>query len=313
MQIDAVTVTVAVCTFKRVSGLRRCLMSLGAMTRPAGLQIEVLVVDNDCSRSANVVVATLAKDFPFLLRYFCETRSGVSHARNHAVAEAHGEWVAFVDDDEWIEPGWLSAFWAVAQNTSVDAVFGPVIAEFEQPAPAWLLASGAHQRPRYATGTPMRWGDCRSGNVLFRRWLFVAHRGFDPRFAASGGEDCDFFWRCMAGGARLVWCDEALVHEHVPLSRMRRPWLLRRAFNGGRSFARLRAMRRGVASYGVDAAWGLINVLAYLVPALLARMVGHVRALAFERKLAGGLGKLVAAFAGASGEYGGDGASRVPD
>ena len=150
----------------------------------------------------------------------------------------------------------------------------------------------------------MRWQDCRSGNVLFRRQLFIDYGGFDARLAASGGEDCDFFWRCMNGGARLVWCDEAVVRERVPAERMNRAWLLKRAYNGGRSFARLRAMRGGAASYLRDACWGAVSILVYVPAALAAMVLRHQRSMAFQRKVAGGFGKLVASFAGNSGEYG---------
>ena len=150
----------------------------------------------------------------------------------------------------------------------------------------------------------MPWRDCRAGNVLFKRQLFLAHGGFDARLAASGGEDTDFFWRCKAEGARLVWCDEAVVHETVPPARMTRAWLLKRAYNGGRTFARVRAIRGGWRSLVLDCAWGLMNLLMYAVPALAARAVGLPRALAFERKVAGGLGKLAAPFTAATGDYG---------
>lgn len=266
--------------------------------------IEVVVVDNDASESARATVdAEIAKEFPFPLRYFCEPLSGVSHARNRCVTEAYGGWIAFLDDDEYAEAEWLVELWNCARHERADGVFGPVLAEFEQPPPAWLLASGAHQRPRYPSGTPMKWGDCRSGNVVFRRALFSENGGFDPRFSASGGEDSDFFWRCQQAGACLVWCDSARVHESVPAQRMSRMWLLRRAYNGGHNFARLRAMHRGRWSYGVDAVWGMINIAIYMPLALAARMLLQEKAFSYERKVAGGLGKAMGWMVRIRGEY----------
>lgn len=295
--------SVCVCTCRRAQGLADCLDSLARIRMPAGQRAEVLVVDNDASASAQAYVVGAARSYPHALRYFCEPRTGVSHARNRCLQEACGEWVAFVDDDEVVECDWLSAAWSQVRSGDVDGVFGPVIAQFAQVPDEGLLASGAHQRPRFSTGTLMRWGDCRSGNVIFRRRLFVDNGGFDPRYAASGGEDCDFFWRCQARGARLVWCNEAIVRERVPASRMTRGWVLRRAFNGGRTFARLRATRCGLRSYVSDALWGMAGVLLYAVPAVAARCLRHQSALRFERKVAGGLGKIVAPFASAQGGY----------
>lgn len=297
-------VTIAICTYRRPSGVRQCLASLASMERPAGLDVEVVVVDNDAAGSARDSVHAVASDYPLPLRYFCEPLSGVSHARNRCLREAHGEWVAFVDDDEYVETAWLVELWNAARAGDADGIFGPVVPEFEGEPPLWLLTSGAHQRPRLTTGTPMRWGNCRSGNVIFRRSLFVENGSFDPRFAASGGEDSDFFWRCMATGAKLSWCDEAVVRERVPTSRMTRAWVLRRAFNGGRTFARLRATRGGLPSYLFDALCGFGNVLVYALPALAARYSRHHRALAYERKVIGGLGRLTASLGRVRGEYG---------
>lgn len=299
-----VNVSICICTYQRAGGLANCLASLQRLEIPPALKLEVLVVDNDPAASACELVMAATPTFALPLRYVNEPRSGVSHARNRCLVEARGGWVAFVDDDEFVEPAWLQHLWLLAAAGAVDGVFGPVLAKFEQLPPAWLLTSGAHQRPRSPTGTTMRWGDCRAGNVLFKRQLFLAHGGFDARFAASGGEDTDFFWRCQALGARLVWCDEAVVYETVPPARMTRAWLLKRAYNGGRTFARVRASRGGWRSQVVDSSWGLLNLLMYALPALLARLGGLPRALAFERKVAGGLGKLAAPFTAATGDYG---------
>ncbi len=296
--------SICICTFKRPAGLALCLESVARLRVPVGVTVEVIVVDNDSAASARNQVLGLAQVYPFSLRYSCEPRSGVGHARNRCVTEARGEWVAFVDDDEYVSAEWLHTLLTTARRGHIDGVFGPVVAEFELEPPAWLLASGAHRRPRFMTGTPMRWGDCRTGNVLFRRSLFVKNGGFDSRYAASGGEDCDFFWRCMTRGAKLVWCDEAVVRERVPAERMSRSWVLQRALNGGRSFARLRASRGGFLSYAMDALWGIAGIGIYATPALVARALRLDGAVALERKVAGGVGKLVAGFGLAHGEYG---------
>ena len=297
-------ISVCICTCRRLPGLVECLNSVMGLRVPQGVAIDVNVVDNDPLASAHDLVMSMSPSFPLTLRYFCEPESGVGHARNRCLREARGEWVAFIDDDEAAEAGWLAALWEVAGSGLVDGVFGPVLAEFEHAPPAWLVAAGVHVRQRAATGTPMSWGNCRTGNVLFRRTLAKVHGGFDARFATSGGEDSEFFWRCLDGGAKLVWCDEAIVHERIPAARMTRAWLLNRAFNGGRTFARLRAARRGPLSYVFDAAWGLAGLLTYILPAVVGRGLRLDSAFACECKVAGALGKLAAPLRPATGEYG---------
>jgi hypothetical protein len=55
----------------------------------------------------------------------------------------------------------------------------------------------------------------------------------------TGGEDKDFFTRLCRQGARFAWADEAIVHDHVPISRANLRWVLRRAYRVGNSDMRV--------------------------------------------------------------------------
>jgi succinoglycan biosynthesis protein ExoM len=295
--------SICICTFRRPVTLDRAIRSVQALALPGDLEVELVVVDNDPAGSAQVVAERAAQGGSIALRYFVEPRSGVSFARNRCVDEARGEWIAFFDDDEYVDRDWLNALWSAARSHGAAAVFGPVIAEFALPPPAWLLATGSHLVSRYPTGTTMDYRECRTSSVLFHRRLHAALDGFDPRFASSGAEDVDFFWRAIKAGARLVWCDSALVHEIVPAERMVRGWLLGRAFNLGRNFARLQAVHTGRSAYAVGFLRGVAAVLVFAPPALFLRLAGNSFWFASECKVAAGLGKMAAAFGEGRGDY----------
>lgn len=297
-------ISISVCTFKRPAGLAKCLASLASMQRPQGCSIEVVVVDNDAAASAKPVVEGFQAEFPFPIRYFCEPRSGVGFARNRCLAEAAGEWVAFIDDDEWAEPQWLADLWAHLQASGVDGVFGPVLASFETDPPNWLQRSGVFERHRSPTGTRLSWENCASGNVIFRKQLVDKVGGFSPKFAASGAEDSEFFGRCLEAGAVFEWCDTAIAQENIPPTRMTRRWVLRRAYLGGHNYARLRAQQLGPWIYLTLIARGLVAVVFFGLRWMVARLTGSPRALIFEAKIAGGWGKALAAFSPAEDEYG---------
>ncbi len=166
-----------------------------------------------------------------------------------------------------------------------------------------MASGGAIDRPRFPTGTVIGWGDARCGNVLMSRSLVRGVPAFDPEFAKTGGEDSLYFARALKMGFRLVWCDEAIVSETVPASRMTVRWLLRRAFLGGRTFSRVQAVvhgRRVFVRWGVH---GLATLCVYLLPALGTWLLQRPFWMAHARKAAGGLGKIVAPFYGA-GDYG---------
>jgi len=297
-------ISICICTFRRPQGLHRVLDSIGRLQVPPGQAVEVLVVDNDPEASAQAKVEATRAGFPFELRYFCEARRGVGHARNRCVREAAGEWIAFLDDDEWAEPQWLTELWTCLHSGTYDGVFGPVLVSFEKEPPHGLVASGVFRRHQFATGTRLDWPDCASGNVIFRKKLFNDVGGFSPLFAQSGAEDSEFFCRCQRAAAVFVWCDSAVAHENIPPARMTRQWVRRRAYLAGHNYARLVAHHLGrLALGGVllrgGAALGVFGTLTFL-----AWLRGDPRQLAYEAKVAGGLGKLMAVLSPPRTDYG---------
>ena len=93
-------VSVAICTRDRAETIGATLQSLERQTYR---NIEVLVIDN--APSSDATKQLVHADFP-LARYIHEPRRGLNHARNSAVAEAHGSIVAFIDDDAAADPAW---------------------------------------------------------------------------------------------------------------------------------------------------------------------------------------------------------------
>lgn len=297
-------ISVCVCTYQRPQGLQRLLDSLRAISVPEGVALELLVVDNDGTASGRLAFEQGTAGWPWPARYVVSPRSGVGYARARCVEEARGEWVAYIDDDEWAEPQWLAELWRAASAFRADGVFGPVLASFEQAPPDSLVRSGVYARARRATGTALSWSQCASGNALFRRRLYFESGGFNPAFAQSGSEDVDFFWRCLERNARFVWCDEAVAHEAVPPVRTSMAYLRRRAYREGQNYVRLVAHRHGWLAYLVYALRGLFVVGVTLPLIWGGRLFGVIDMFRYERKLHGGLGKILAAWAPVSREYG---------
>ncbi|MFZ5491960.1 MAG: glycosyltransferase family 2 protein [Pseudomonadota bacterium] len=291
-------VTVAVCTFRRAQGLQRTLQGLWAQQGLGDIALTVLVVDNDAQASGRAVVDSFPPPSRWAIRYVVEPRPGVASARNRCLAEARTDLIAFIDDDEVPAPGWLAALLRCRASTQADAVFGSVVPRFDEPPPAWSASGALFTKGRHPTGSVIGWEATYTANVLLtKRVLQLAGGAFDERFAASGGEDTQLFWRAERAGAKLVWCDEAVVHEHLPAARLRLAWLLRRAFKGGQNWVRIRAQ----ASSGVWLPLALRGLLSVLVFALLIPptvVVSRRAAVRHAVRVAGGLGKMSAWWAG---------------
>ena len=231
-----VDVSICIATYRRRHGLARLLESIARVKLPDGLRAEVVAVDNDpASDPADAPRADACA--PLSLRWLREPRKNIAYARNLAVANARGEWLAFVDDDEVVDEHWLAAYWERACEGDADGYFGPVLPQIEAWLTPWLDVS-FFERARFATGTRITNLGAHTCNAFVHRSLFRDAR-FDPVFGRSGGEDTALFRRLAARGSRFEWCDDALVHEHVPAARHRPGWLAQRAFSGGRVHAQI--------------------------------------------------------------------------
>jgi len=241
------TISICICTFRRRELLQRTLESIARL----GLEdflIEIIVVDNDAQETAKDVVLQFGcAGLP--VRYVVEPTRNIALARNRSVHEAAGQFIAFLDDDEEAHPDWLASLYRECRAPGVDGAFGPVIPRFDQLSPMWIVDSGLFDRPRPPTGSLVPWFRARTGNGLVRRAPLLGQPGpFDESFGLTGGEDTDLFRRMIASGAKFVAVDDALVFEHITLSRARAGYLIRRWYRIGGILARFELPERsGVA------------------------------------------------------------------
>jgi succinoglycan biosynthesis protein ExoM len=231
------TVTLCIATYRRPERLAALLQDLTRQTR---LPEEVVVVDNDAAATARSVVEERQRmGAPYPIRYAVQPKQNISMTRNVTVELASSEWLAFIDDDERAPPHWLAQLMEAAERYGADGILGPVDPVVPESAPDWIRRGRFYEFPRMASGTQVPPNRLRFGNVLVRaQWLRGVREPFDPELGLTGGEDGDLLSRLVQRGARIVWCDEAVVREPVEPSRLSLRWLLRRALTGGQSFAR---------------------------------------------------------------------------
>ena len=230
------SVSVCICTFKRPELLKNLLERLNHQRTEEQFTYSLVVADNDPAQSARELVAKFSATAPVRVAYCFEPEPNIAKARNKALSQAEGDFIAFIDDDEFPVDDWLLHLVRTCQGYKVDGVLGPVMPSFESEPPAWVKKGKFFERPTHATGYKVNWDQARTGNVLFKRSIL---RGLDPAFRtqfATAGEDVDFFRRAMSNGHTFVWCNEAAVHELVPASRCTRSYLLRRALLRGSNF-----------------------------------------------------------------------------
>lgn len=80
--------------------LRKCLDSISAQTR---MNFEAVLIDDGSPDNCGAICDEYAQKHDFM-RAIHQENGGLSVVRNNGVDAAKGEWVCFVDGDDWIEP-----------------------------------------------------------------------------------------------------------------------------------------------------------------------------------------------------------------
>ncbi len=206
------------------------------------LPTDVVVVDNDASGSARGIVDEFrGPGCPFVLTYAIQPERSIPLTRNMTVHLATGDWLAFVDDDERAPREWLRQLLDCALAHAADWRAGSVEPQVPASAPGWIRRGKFYSWPRIATGHAGAIEKPALRNLMLRGSSVRSLPGpFDPQFALSAGEDVDMLARLVNQGARIVWCDEAVVWEPVDPRRLSLRWLLLRGYSGGQAFGMIR-------------------------------------------------------------------------
>jgi len=196
-------ISVVVCSYNGARTIRDCLDGLQRLSYP---NFEVIVV-NDGSRDDTPAIA---REYPVTL--ISTENRGLSNARNTGAEAATGEIVAYIDDDAYPDPHWLSYLAHTFMTTTYAAVGGPNIAP---PGDGPIAECVAHSPggPVHVLLNDRDAEHIPGCNMAFRRAALLAIGGFDPRFRTAG-DDVDVCWRIQEQGWKIGFHPAAMVWHH---------------------------------------------------------------------------------------------------
>lgn len=178
------------------------------------VEVEVLIVD-DCSTDDGATAAAIRRleADPRVRGFRLPANGGPSAARNRALDEARGDWIAFLDADDWFGPGRLSYLLDVARAAGADAVSDDVL----------LIKDGA-ARPWTTIYEATGWTQAEEGRLISAAEFCRQDWIIQPMFRAAwlrehplrfhtvrncAGEDFEFYMNAMLLGLRWATAREA--------------------------------------------------------------------------------------------------------
>lgn len=110
-------VSVIVPVYNVLGYLEKCVTSLVSQTLE---DIEILLINDGSTDGSGELAEKLAADHLGKVKVFHKANGGLSDARNFGIDRAAGEFLAFVDSDDWVLPGMLERLVDLAEKYEAD-------------------------------------------------------------------------------------------------------------------------------------------------------------------------------------------------
>lgn len=246
--------SIIISTYNNAASLVRTLDSVVKQDADKKLW-ECVVVNNNSTDDTAERVATFAKQHSEVnIRLVDEPKQGLSHARNRGIVESKGQFLAFIDDDETINEGFVSAYIDLFRNHGAFVGSGALKVCYDSARPKWMshytekmianpLDLGNEIITITRTITPT------GGNMAFNREVFNLYGNFDTALGRKGdelfgGEENDLFDRIRDLGERVFYTPHAVAYHHIADKKLTPEYFDKLAYGVGVS-KRLRAEKRG--------------------------------------------------------------------
>lgn len=209
-------VTVIITTYNRAEFLEEAILSVYNQTYK---NIEIFVIDDGSSANYAELICEKYSN----CKYIYKTNGGLSSARNHGVKLANGEYIAFLDDDDfWLDTKIEKQVKILLENKEVDCVHSSakVVDENSNLTGQVIGASKdkAHKRSGYVFWNALGLWVVKSPTPLVRKSVFKPDMLFDETIKV--GEDVDFYQR-MFYRHKVFYIEEPLAYYREYMSQDR--------------------------------------------------------------------------------------------
>lgn len=109
--------SVIVPVYKAEEYLNECVDSILAQTMD---DLEIILVDDGSPDKSGEIMAAYAAQYPDIIRTITLDNGGQGRARNHGIDIARGEYLSFIDSDDYIAPDMYERLFAAVEKNNAD-------------------------------------------------------------------------------------------------------------------------------------------------------------------------------------------------
>ena len=190
-------VSVIVPVYNTEAYLEKCLVSLVQQTLE---ELEILVVDDGSTDRSLQIAKEFEAAYPSKIKVLEKENGGLSSARNLALPYATGEYLGFVDSDDWVDPTMYQEMYDTAVREDADIV----ICDMEDHYPKHVVY---HHSSRFENKFMVTPSAC---NKIFRRSII----GKDVFPVGLWYEDLEFTTKQLMKTEKIATVHTAFYHCH---------------------------------------------------------------------------------------------------
>lgn len=201
-------VSVIITMYNTENYIEECLQSIAKQSFPS---YEVIIIDDGSTDSSGMICDEYSKKDP-RIKVIHQKNTGIAIARNVAIDIAQGDYLIFVDSDDWMDPDMLKKMTDAAKNTGADLVCCSVVDVIQGKnveRRIWkedVVLEGAAAYDAILSNTVTMW------NKLVARELFEGHR-FDPTYRHA--EDALFFSEALMNMKKAALLKDCLYFYRI--------------------------------------------------------------------------------------------------
>ena len=122
-----IKVSVIIPVYNTEDYLKECIESLVNQTLR---EIEILIVNDGSTDSSLEIMKEFKNKYPNIIKIFDKVNGGQASARNYALPFAQGEYLGFVDSDDWVDSTMYEEMYEKAEKEDADIVICDMVDHF---------------------------------------------------------------------------------------------------------------------------------------------------------------------------------------
>jgi len=195
------SVSIGIPCYNNARWLTQAIESALAQTCP---EKEVLVVDDGSTDHS----AEIARSFGDRIQFFQTENRGGNHARNLVVQHSTGEWLQFLDADDYLEPEKIARQLAEVNPETADVIYSSVLIE------TGIGAEAHRERSQIDTSNDLfaqwlAWEIPQTGGALWRKSALESIGGWKENQPCC--QEHELYLRALQADLRFVFAPSALA------------------------------------------------------------------------------------------------------